>query len=133
MKKILKLLSCSAVLMMAGCNSKPPSKYFVIWEKSDADSTEVAKALLECGKPTPYNADPENSELGFNEWARIHTCMLQSGFQYTSENGKWCENCQDDRIPVYPLNGPVIPKRSVERRLKSSYCQKYKNKPECQP
>ncbi|EJF94356.1 hypothetical protein LBE40_04660 [Bartonella taylorii] len=133
MKQILKLLSCITLLSIAGCDSKPPSRYFVIWQKPDADSTEVAKALLECGKPTPYNADPENSRLGFGEWAIIHTCMLQSGFHYRSENGKWCENCQDDRIPVYPLSGAVMPQRSVERRLNSPYCKKYKNADECQP
>ncbi|EJF74396.1 hypothetical protein ME7_01434 [Bartonella birtlesii LL-WM9] len=133
MKQILKLLSCITLLSIAGCDSKPPSRYSVIWQKPDADSTEVAKALLECGKPTPYNADPENSRLGFGEWAIIHTCMLQSGFHYRSENGKWCEDCQDDRIPVYPLSGAFIPQRSVERRLNSPYCKKYKNALECQP
>ncbi|WP_375607604.1 MULTISPECIES: hypothetical protein [unclassified Bartonella] len=128
-----KLFSGLILLSIAGCDSKPPSRYFVIWQKPDADSTEVAKALLECGKPTPYNADTENSGLGFGEWAIIHTCMLQSGFHYRSENGKWCENCQDDRIPVYPLSGSITPQRSVERRLNSPYCKKHSEQLECKP
>ncbi|WP_375630315.1 MULTISPECIES: hypothetical protein [unclassified Bartonella] len=122
MKQTLKLLSCIALLNMAGCNSKPPSTYFVIWEKPGVNSTEVGKALLECGALSPYSSDRDNSKLGLNEWSMIHTCMIQSGFHHKIKGGKWCENCKDDRIPVDPL-GSVGTQRSVERRLNSSFCK----------
>ncbi|CDO49839.1 hypothetical protein BM1374166_02196 [Bartonella tribocorum] len=54
MKKILNLLSGIVPLSIAACNSgKPPSIYFVIWEKPGVDFTEVGKASLECGIPSP--------------------------------------------------------------------------------
>ncbi|WP_144754866.1 hypothetical protein [Bartonella saheliensis] len=123
MKQTLKLLSCIALLNMAGCYSKPPSTYFVIWEKPGVNSTEVGKALLECGALSPYSSSIANSKLGFHEWSIIHTCMIQSGFHHKKiKDGKWCENCKDDRIPVYPP-GSVGTQRSVERRLNSSFCK----------
>ncbi|WP_375616869.1 hypothetical protein [Bartonella sp. AP58NXGY] len=123
MKQTLKLLSCIALLNMAGCHSKPPSTYFVIWEKPGVNSTEVGKALLECGALSPYSSGIDNSKLGFHEWSMIHACMIQSGFHYKIKDGKWCENCKDDRIPVYSLNSSIKTQRSVERRLNSSFCK----------
>ncbi len=62
MKQTLKLLSAITLLSIAGCQfTKTPSSSIGAWEKPGADFTEVAKALLECGMPTPYDKDPESS------------------------------------------------------------------------
>ncbi|EJF93450.1 hypothetical protein ME9_01331, partial [Bartonella taylorii 8TBB] len=53
--------------------------------KPGADFTEVGKALLECGMPTPDDIFPENKKLSINARASIHACMIQSGFHYKNE------------------------------------------------
>ncbi len=82
MKQTLKLLSAITLLSIAGCqfNKTPPGE-IATREKPGADFTEVAKALLECGMPTPYDVDPESRKLSYNAIATIEACMLQSGFR----------------------------------------------------
>ncbi|UTO28622.1 hypothetical protein [Bartonella harrusi] len=132
MKQILKLLSTIILLSIVACQfNKTPTSSLAAWKKPGADFTEVAKALLECGMPTPYDVDPENQKLSNNALATIHACMLQSGFRYKDEVGTWCENVQGKDLPACRL-GAVIPQRSVKKRLNSPFCNRYKNAPECQ-
>ncbi len=58
-----------------------------VWEKTGADSTEVGKALLECGMPSIIDLEPENSKQSNNAIATIHACMVQSGFRYKDKKG----------------------------------------------
>ncbi|MEL6088587.1 hypothetical protein [Bartonella schoenbuchensis] len=134
MKQILRLLSGIALLGMAGCQfNKPPTPYLGMWEKPGADFTEIGKALLECGMPTPHDVDPENKKLSNNAWATIHACMIQSGFRYKDEHeGGWCYTFREENLPICQP-GAVIPKRSVKKRLNSPFCKQYKNADECQP
>ncbi|UNF47637.1 hypothetical protein [Bartonella krasnovii] len=134
MKQTLKLLGAVTLLSIAGCQfNKPPSGYLTAWEKPGADFTEVGKALLECGMPTPYDRDPESSKLSNNAIATIHACMVQSGFRYKDQRGGgWCVNHKAENLPIC-RPGAVIPQRSVKRRLNSPFCKKYKNAPECKP
>ncbi len=88
MKQTLKLLSAVTLFSIAGCQfNKPPGGYLSVWEKSGADFTEIGKALLECGMPTPYDKDPESRKLSNNAIATIHACMVQSGFRYEERGG----------------------------------------------
>ncbi|WP_330169472.1 hypothetical protein [Bartonella grahamii] len=133
MKQILKLLGVVTLLNIAGCQfNKTPTSSLAMWEKSGADFTEVGKALLECGMPTPYDKDPESRNLSNNAWATIHACMVQSGFRYKEREGGWCYTFRAENLPIC-RPGAVIPRRSVKKRLNSPFCKKYKNAPECKP
>ncbi|QEE12349.1 hypothetical protein [Bartonella krasnovii] len=134
MKQTLKLLGAVTLMSIAGCQfNKPPVSSIGAWEKPGADFTEIGKALLECGMPTPYDVDPENQNRSFNQMATIDACMLQSGFRYKYDvGGGWCGNHRAENLPIC-RPGAVIPQRSVKRRLNSPFCKKYKNAPECKP
>ncbi|MEL6094127.1 hypothetical protein [Bartonella schoenbuchensis] len=134
MKQILKLLSGIALLSIAGCQfNKPPLGYLAAWEKPGADFTEIGKALLECGMPTPYDKDPENQKRSINAKATIYACMIQDGFRDKAAKwGTWCDNYKSENLPICQP-GAVIPRRSVKKRLNSPFCKQYKNADECQP
>ncbi|WP_343358312.1 hypothetical protein AAJP84_01610 [Bartonella schoenbuchensis] len=133
MKQILKLLSGIALLSIAGCQfNKPPSGYLAAWEKPGADFTEIGKALLECGMPTPFDKDPESRKISINAKASIEACMLQDGFRDKVGGGTWCDNYKSENLPICQP-GAVIPRRSVKKRLNSPFCKQYKNADECQP
>ncbi|WP_375645231.1 hypothetical protein [Bartonella sp. OC71QHHN] len=133
MKKILKLLSGIVLVSVAGCNiDKPPPGYLSMWEKNSVtDFTEVGKALLECGMPTPYDVDPESENISINAKATTYACMLQAGFHYKGR-GNWCYTFKEKNLPIC-RPGAVIPQRSVKKRLNSPFCKKYKNSRKCQP
>ncbi|GFF02948.1 hypothetical protein BH623125_13820 [Bartonella henselae] len=138
MKQTLKLLGVVTLLGIAGCQfNKPPLGEVATWEKNGVtDFTEVGKALLECGMPTPYDRDPENQKLSPNDMVSIDACMVQAGFRYKDEEvaraGGPCYTFRAENLPIC-RPGAVIPKRSVKKRLNSPFCKKYKNAPECQP
>ncbi len=88
MKQTLRLLGAVTLLGIAGCQfNKTPTSSIGAWEKPGADFTEIGKALLECGMPTPYDRDPENDNRSFNQMATIDACMLQAGFRYKYDVG----------------------------------------------
>ncbi|WP_208541719.1 hypothetical protein [Bartonella capreoli] len=137
MKQILKLLSGIALLSIAGCQfNKPPLGYLAAWEKPGADFTEVGKALLECGMPTPFDKDPENKKLSNNALAAIDACMIQDGFRYKDEEvsnmGGWCYIFREENLPICQP-GAVIPRRSVKKRLNSPFCKQNPKEYECYP
>ncbi|WP_459778949.1 hypothetical protein, partial [Bartonella henselae] len=119
MKQILKLFSGIVLVSIAGCNiDKPPPGYIYMWEKNGVtDFTEVGKALLECGMPTPYDVDPENQKLSPNDMVSIDACMVQAGFRYKGRSN-WCYTFKEDNLPNC-RPGAVIPQRSVKKRLNS--------------
>ncbi|MEL6088847.1 hypothetical protein [Bartonella schoenbuchensis] len=133
MKQILKLLSGIALLSIAGCSlGGPPTGSLAAWEKPGADFTEVGKALLECGMPTPYDIDPENQKASINTKATIYACMLQDGFRDKVGGGTWCENYKSENLPICQP-GAVIPRRSVKKRLNSPFCKQHPEQYECYP
>ncbi|ATP13142.1 hypothetical protein [Bartonella henselae] len=134
MKQTLRLLGGLALLSIAGCQfNKPPAGYLTAWEKNGVtDFTEVGKALLECGMPTPYDVFPENRNLSNNAWATIEACMIQAGFRDKVGGGTWCENHKVENLPIC-RPGAVIPQRSVKKRLNSPFCKKHPEQYECQP
>ncbi|EJF78441.1 Uncharacterised protein [Candidatus Bartonella washoeensis] len=136
MKQILKLLSLLILLNITGCDieniDKPAPAYLSMWEKPGADFTEVGKALLECGMPTPYDEDSENRKVSINAKATIYACMIQAGFRYKDKWGGWCYTFKEENLPIC-RPGAVIPQRSVEKRLNSPFCKQYKNSRKCQP
>ncbi|WP_396583930.1 hypothetical protein [Bartonella grahamii] len=133
MKKPLKLLSTLTLLIITGCQfNKTPTSSIGAWEKPGADFTEVAKALLECGMPTPYDVFPENRKQSINAKATIYACMVQSGFRDKVGGGTWCENHKAENLPIC-RPGAVIPQRSVKKRLNSPFCKKHPEQYECYP
>ncbi|WP_375682212.1 hypothetical protein [Bartonella sp. CE47NXGY] len=138
MKQTLKLLGAVTLLGIAGCQfNKTPGGYLSAWEKNGVTNfTEVGKALLECGMPTPYDVDPENRKQSINAKATIYACMLQSGFRYKDEEvaraGGPCYTFRAENLPIC-RPGAVIPQRSVKKRLNSPFCKKHPEQYECYP
>ncbi len=133
MKKPLKLLSTLTLLIITGCQfNKTPTSSIGAQEKLGADFTEVGKALLECGMPTPYDTDPENRKQSINAKATIYACMVQSGFRDKVGGGTQCENHKAENLPIC-RPGAVIPQRSVKKRLNSPFCKKHPEQYECYP
>ncbi|WP_375707129.1 hypothetical protein [Bartonella sp. AA126HLJHH] len=137
MNTLFKLLSGIVLLSIAGCDieniDKPAPGYVNMWEKTGADSTEVGKALLECGMPSLIDPDSENRERSNNAKATTYACMIQAGFHYKDKwGGTWCQNYKAENLPICQPSA-VIPKRSVEKRLNSPFCKRYKNASECKP
>ncbi|OLL52158.1 hypothetical protein [Bartonella henselae] len=133
MKQTLKLLGAVTLLGIAGCQfNKTPTSSIGAWEKPGADFTEIGKALLECGMPTPYDRDPENDNRSFNQKATVYACMVQAGFRDKVGGGTWCENHKVENLPIC-RPGAVIPQRSVKKRLNSPFCKKHPEQYECYP
>ncbi|MEL6088589.1 hypothetical protein [Bartonella schoenbuchensis] len=134
MKQILRLLSAIALLSIAGCSlGRPATSSIGMWEKPGADFTEIGKALLECGMPTPYDVDPENKKQSINAKATIYACMIQDGFRDKAAKwGTWCDNYKSENLPICQP-GAVIPKRSVKKRLNSPFCKQNPKEYECYP
>ncbi|WP_374112199.1 hypothetical protein [Bartonella harrusi] len=95
-----------------------------MWEKLGADSTEVGKALLECGMPHLNYLEDEVQKLSDNDSATIDACMIQAGFHYKG-SGDWCYTFREENLPICQ-RGAVIPQRSVKKRLNSPFCNRYK-------
>ncbi|WP_208433227.1 hypothetical protein [Bartonella taylorii] len=139
MNTLFKLLSGIVLLsILAGCEGffAPPPGYLYMWEKPGADFTEVGKALLECGMPTPYDEDSENREVSINAKATIYACMIQAGFRYKDEEvaraGGPCYTFKEENLPICQP-GAVIPQRSVKKRLNSPFCKQHPEQYECYP
>ncbi|EJF77846.1 hypothetical protein MCO_00751 [Bartonella sp. DB5-6] len=138
MNTLFKLLSWLILLSLAGCEGffAPPPGEVYGWLKPGADFTEVGKALLECGMPTPYDEDSENREVSINAKATIYACMIQAGFRYkdkaVSRVGGPCYTFKEENLPICQP-GAVIPQRSVKKRLNSPFCKKSPVQPECKP
>ncbi|EJF79762.1 hypothetical protein MCO_00924 [Bartonella sp. DB5-6] len=88
MKKILKLLSCMALLSMAGCQlGTPPPSTLVLWEKSGTDRAVIEQSLLKCGwKPVYASSSDMNSYA--SEFASVYECMKKAGFRYKLQDSK---------------------------------------------
>ncbi|OLL52009.1 hypothetical protein [Bartonella henselae] len=133
MKQTLRLLGAVTLFGIAGCHlGGPPTSSIGMWEKPGADFTEIGKALLECGMPTPYDRDPENDNRSFNQMATVYACMVQAGFRDKVGGGSWCENHKVENLPIC-RPGAVIPQRSVKKRLNSPFCKKHPEQYECKP
>ncbi|UTO28999.1 hypothetical protein [Bartonella harrusi] len=135
MKQTLKLLSGIILLSVSGCDieniDKSPRGETAVWEKLGADSTEIGKALLECGLPHLNYLEDEVQKLSDNDSATIDACMIQAGFHYKGR-GYWCSPFRWETLPICQ-RGAVIPKRSVEKRLNSPFCKESPVQPECKP
>ncbi|WP_375660311.1 hypothetical protein [Bartonella sp. CL74QHWL] len=136
MKMLFNLLSLLILLTVTGCDieniDKPPPGEVYGWLKAGADFTEVGKALLECGLPHLNYLEDEVQKLSNNENATIDACMVKAGFRDRYGGPSWCLNHKAENLPICQP-GAVIPQRSVEKRLNSPFCKKYKNADECQP
>ncbi|WP_375607612.1 MULTISPECIES: hypothetical protein [unclassified Bartonella] len=133
MKIRFNLLSLLILLSITGCDmdKSPPGEVYG-WIKPGADFTEVGKALLECGMPHLNYLEAENQKLSNNDNATIYACMIQAGFRDRYGGPSWCVNHWRENLPIC-RPGAVIPKRSVEKRLNSPFCKRYKNASECKP
>ncbi|CAK01428.1 hypothetical protein BT_1039 [Bartonella tribocorum CIP 105476] len=87
MKKILKLLSSMAFLIMAGCINQPPPSTLALWEKPGADKAMLQQALSKCGWKPVY-ASSDNMDSYASEFASVYECMKKAGFRYKMQDSK---------------------------------------------
>ncbi|WP_273791330.1 MULTISPECIES: hypothetical protein [unclassified Bartonella] len=87
MKKILKLLSCIALLNTAGCVNQPPPSTLALWEKPGVDKAMIQQSLSKCGwKPVYASSSDMNSYA--SEFASVYECMKKAGFRYKLQDSK---------------------------------------------
>ncbi|WP_208433139.1 hypothetical protein [Bartonella taylorii] len=88
MKQILKLLSCMALLSIAGCQlGNPPPSTLALWEKPGTDRAVIEQSLLKCGwKPVYASSSDMNSYA--SEFASVYECMKKAGFRYKLQDSR---------------------------------------------
>ena len=128
------------LVFLAGCATfggfKSLPEEFQDWTKSGSSVLEIKKAMLECGivvinYTQPEYVDGKTVKQDKNSLLLAERCMLLSGYSYKGEFGA-CKYVLDQSFPACQPTA-IIPTRSVERRLSSSYCTSSgKNSPECQ-
>lgn len=120
------------ILFLTGCayNSAPRSTFsskYDNWHKADTNSTEIQKAMLECGY---QNAAGETSLMKMR-------CMQKSGFKNWEETACKSDGSGSRKI-VWGTECKVpdedVPDRNISLRLNSWLCQHVsKNNILCQP
>lgn len=103
-----------------------------------SSESEIRMALLECGSNVPGDfrefSRPDGKgfllpQQGLNEIILKEKCMQNAGFAYNGDK----ETCKRWRDLPACKSDAVIPKRSVENRLHSPFCQIYPQIKICQP
>jgi len=134
---INKSLPFLLMYFLTGCSGafQPPPPYYISWTKPGSSLVDIKKIILECGKYSPSGTYPENGVPSRNEMALGYYCIVNSGFTYLDpfkggepNNNSWCRN-----NPYLPAcqPGALIPKPSVEKRLRSNYCRSRLSYGEC--
>jgi len=107
---------------------------------SGASESEIRLALLECGSNVPGDVrefyKPGGNGFLFprlpsNDFMLVVKCMQNAGLT----NSEFKNECNHPNAKDLPACKPdaVIPKRSVENRINSPYCQIYAKTKICQP
>jgi hypothetical protein len=124
---------------LSGCISnidRPPPAWWIGLSGNGASEAHIRVALLECGSNVPGDAveftAPDGRgfllpQQGLNEIILVQRCMRNAGFPYIRDS---CNRWKD--LPACKPDA-VIPKRSVENRINSPYCQIYAKTKICQP
>lgn len=117
-------------LWIVGCADfkplQPPPPAYELWSKAGSTSIEVAKAMLECGYPSPQGA----GGFSANDVALIHLCMKSDGYSYEDGRGDICDGWKERPPACSP--GTASPRRDVNRRLNSTFCTKNHASAVCQ-
>jgi len=132
-KQIQKVLAARSVFIavlfaLSGCGSpdwfQPPPQEGQVWTKPGSSSTEISKALLECGSVSVSSLGvPPREDKTPNQKAQIQRCMFADGFTMTVPKKQWyyCET--NPSLPACQAGASVV-QRSVSRRLQSNYCRR---------
>jgi hypothetical protein len=129
--KFVGIISLMAFVALAcGCPSN--KRIDQVWHQPGKDYVDVKKALLECGFSDFSNGmDPSIDYLAAS------VCLERLGYVKEKHWTKKSPVCTNEWFKDDPSCQPnaVIPTPSVERRLKSKYCQSpyYRDREECQP
>lgn len=111
---------------------QPPPPEYKMWRKAGASDVDVKISLLECGYPDPFSSGKYS--WGENEAVLADICMQADGFNFQSDR-EWrsvaCPASLESRIPACGP-GTKPPRRSVELRLGSPFCQKFPSADACQ-
>jgi hypothetical protein len=130
-----------------------PLAEYKAWTKNGVMTTEVRRAILECGNDPAVPLGTIYNSGGDNGYVLFAMCMRASGFNFLDgvdkhnsyDYDRWITYfCSEERnIYKVPrpmpacLPGAIPPERSVERRLNSRRCRYQlgigRVEPECQP
>lgn len=106
---------------------KPPPMWWERFLGGDANEAQIKVAMLECGSNLPGESiefpSPDGKgfllpQQGINQIILISRCMQDAGFPFRDTGT--CQRWND--LPACKYDA-VIPKRSVENRLNSRFCQ----------
>jgi len=132
-KRSQKFLKNSATLLalalvLSGCGNpdwfQPPPTEGQVWTKPGASSTEVSKALLECGSASISSLSvPPREDKTPNQQAQIQRCLFADGFTMTVPKTQWYYCEMSPNLPSCQTGSPVV-QRSVSRRVQSNYCRR---------
>lgn len=119
---------------------QPPLDEEERWHKEGATSTEITRALLECGvqqprAPLPLSARNNLPSFTPNDGALAAHCMEASGFKSDYE-GSWHGYCAGwHNVSQYPAcaSDAPAPQRNVRKRLNSEFCRVYPRADVCIP
>lgn len=121
-------IALSALLfLLSGCGNRdwfqPPPQEGQVWTKPGASSSEISKALLECGSASVSSLGvPPREDRTPNQKAQIQRCMFADGFKMTVPKKQWFYCDMTPGLPACQAGAPVV-SRSVSRRLDSGYCR----------
>jgi hypothetical protein len=127
-----------AVLLMGCVNPQafqPPPTDEELWHKAGATSSEITKALLECGDVSPrrsrFNNEPKMTP---NEIVLMDLCMAASGFTSNFDDSAdgYCKRWPGPK-PSACAPGTPAPARDVAKRLNSAFCHAYPKADVCTP
>ncbi len=118
-------------IWIVGCTvpkpMQPPPPVYELWSKTGSTSIEVAKAMLECGYPSPQGAGGSTA----NEVALMHLCMRSDGYSYDDDRGAICDGWKER--PPACLPGAASPRRDINRRMNAPFCARNRASAVCQP
>lgn len=141
-----KSMLLALAVFLTGCITKidqPPPAGWTYHTGNGATQKEIEAAYLECGFPVPGDFRQFSNDLlvrlgvgdvhkQYAALAEQEYCLRNAGFPM----GGLRDPCETDYAKNnYPVcqPGAVIPRRSIENRLNSPYCNIYPKAAICQP
>ncbi|WP_412057405.1 hypothetical protein [Bartonella sp. DGB2] len=118
----LGLLSIS----LSACFLPADAPYdYAIWIKPRTSPVQIKKSMLECGYLEPWGINEPSAKMKINDEVMARRCMEQAGYTQISTPIVFSDVCLRNDKPHPPACAPdaIIPKPSVEKRLKSTYCR----------
>jgi hypothetical protein len=100
------------------------------WSKAGEEETNVRKAMLECGYPSPNGVRDRMVSMSAtpDDVVMMYRCMTNSGYLYDGKNYDVC-GTESGLASCQP--GVPAPSRDVNKRLNSQFCKRFPHADVC--